>query len=186
MFFREVGGDVGDDAGPEFVYDRGEGNRSVVVKDGGVCFLVYEDGLAVHPGFGGVSLLSHALEEEGESRVEDGGHGFEQFSGDSVGSRGFASRHSFEALVIACGVDLSIEHGLGEWGGWGKVISPGEWRVGVDRGGLGEGGCSLFGKALDDFLGVSDQVAIVIFDGGEGCLGIVRAGSSTSFQESDD
>ena len=41
------------------------------------------------------------------------------------------------------------------------------------------------GKALDDFLGVSDQVAIVIFDGGEGCLGIVCVGSPTSFQESD-
>ena len=75
--FREVGGDVGDDAGPEFVYDRGEGYRSVVVEDGGVCLLVDKEGLAVHPGFGGVSLPSHALEEEGEGRVEDGGHGFE-------------------------------------------------------------------------------------------------------------
>ena len=40
--FHEVRGDVGDNAGPEFVYGRGEGYGSVLVQHGGVPLFVDE------------------------------------------------------------------------------------------------------------------------------------------------
>ena len=38
--FSEVGGDVSYNVGPQFVYDRGEGDWSVIVQDSGVGLFV--------------------------------------------------------------------------------------------------------------------------------------------------
>ena len=64
MCLGKVGGYVGYDGGPEFVYDICESYRSVVIEHGWVRFFVYEAGVAGHPLLWCVAVSGHALVEE--------------------------------------------------------------------------------------------------------------------------
>ena len=108
---------------------------AVVVHDGGVGLFVYEAGVAGHPAFRGVAPVGHALEEQSEGRVEEGGHHFEEFRGDSVRSWGFSVGHVLEAFVVPTVVELTIKHGWGEGGCGGGGLSP----RGAGRGGQLQG-----------------------------------------------
>ncbi len=75
MGLGKVGGYVGYDGGPEFVYDICESYWSVVIEHGRITFFLDEAGVAGHPLLWGVAVTGHALVEEEEGVVESVGNG---------------------------------------------------------------------------------------------------------------